>query len=897
MKDDQWVSYDDQKYLVTKSEYVMRMGFGGIAAWTIDFDDYHNNCCQGPYPLLKTINRALGRVMSQGAVNDCTKPPEPVTPVAPTMSPPLENGEWRPPAVTSTTWPSWSEKPTTKRTTTRASTTTTTTKKSTTTTTKKTTTQAPVTTRRTTTRKTTTTTVVPSTPVTTPPSVTIPPPAVVAPSGSQGQPCDMSMDYSSDPSNCNAYYRCVSGTLVKAYCPGGLHWRSDMKLCDWPANAKCTPASPPNVNQDEEIEEPTSTTTTTRKPARPSKTSKRPTKTTTIISTFADTEPTQTTRRTTRKTTTTTRRSTTTKSTTLANIQGVSTTKPSKPPKPTRRKCESGNRYPHRDCSKFYICINGKKVTQTCPPGYQWSQKQQTCDLEKNVRCVSKLKLIHLRGDFYERLEVDDTCDGNEFLKYWASCTSYLQCDHGQIIMRDCPDGLEWNDKQKTCDWPANANCQAEKEPSEHVHSDSHDNEVTSRPTRKTTTVTTTTTTTPKPMLAPFSGDYKLVCYFTNWAWYRRGIGKYMPEHIDTDLCTHIVYGFAVLDYSKLTIRTHDSWADIDNKFYTRVTELKNKGVKVSLALGGWNDSLGDKYSRLVRSAEARARFVTQSIEFMEKYGFEGLDLDWEYPVCWQVDCKKGFPDEKEGFTSLVRELSAAFKPKGYLLSSAVSPSKTVIDAGYDVPELSKYFDWIAVMCYDYHGQWDKKTGHVAPLYYHPDDDIDFFNTNFTINYWIELGAPRSKLVMGMPLYGQSFQLENKANNGLNARAPGPGQAGEFTRAAGFLAYYEICDRIKNKGWTVVRDSEGRMGPYAYNGNQWVSFDDQDTLKRKSHFIRKLGLGGGMIWALDLDDFKNRCGEGHHPLLRTIRDVLAQPRRPHEEIRKYLFIFQIFSFT
>lgn len=52
-----------------------------------------------------------------------------------------------------------------------------------------------------------------------------------------------------------------------------------------------------------------------------------------------------------------------------------------------------------------------------------------------------------------------------------------------------------------------------------------------------------------------------------------------------------------------------------------------------------------------------------------------------------------------------------AFKPRGLLLSSAVSPNKIVIDAGYDVPILAKYFDWIAVMAYDYHGQWDKKTG------------------------------------------------------------------------------------------------------------------------------------------------------------------------------------------
>jgi chitinase len=101
---------------------------------------------------------------------------------------------------------------------------------------------------------------------------------------------------------------------------------------------------------------------------------------------------------------------------------------------------------------------------------------------------------------------------------------------------------------------------------------------------------------------------------------------------------------------------------------------------------------------------------------------------------------------------------------------------------------------------------------------------------------------------MGMPLYGQSFTLADPKENGLNAKAPGPGQAGEFTRVAGFLAYYEICDRILNKGWTVVQDEKGRMGPYAYKDNQWVSFDDQAALRRKTEFIKELGIAGGMIW-------------------------------------------------
>lgn len=125
----------------------------------------------------------------------------------------------------------------------------------------------------------------------------------------------------------------------------------------------------------------------------------------------------------------------------------------------------------------------------------------------------------------------------------------------------------------------------------------------------------------------------------------------------------------------------------------------------------------------------ARRRFITHVEDFIMEHNFDGLDLDWEYPKCWQVDCNKGPASDKQAFADFVRELSESFKPKGLLLSSAVSPSKRVIDAGYDVPALSQYLDWIAVMCYDYHGQWDKITGHVAPMYAHPEDIDVTFNT------------------------------------------------------------------------------------------------------------------------------------------------------------------------
>ena len=79
-------------------------------------------------------------------------------------------------------------------------------------------------------------------------------------------------------------------------------------------------------------------------------------------------------------------------------------------------------------------------------------------------------------------------------------------------------------------------------------------------------------------------------------------------------------------------------------EYYTKLTNYKKKGVKVSLAIGGWNDSQGDKYSRLVNSAEARAKFIRHVTKFLLKYHFDGLDLDWEYPSCWQVrqPCNQG---------------------------------------------------------------------------------------------------------------------------------------------------------------------------------------------------------------------------------------------------------------
>ena len=63
---------------------------------------------------------------------------------------------------------------------------------------------------------------------------------------------------------------------------------------------------------------------------------------------------------------------------------------------------------------------------------------------------------------------------------------------------------------------------------------------------------------------------------------------------------------------------------------------------------------------------------------------------------------------------------------------------------------------------------------------------------NYTVNYWLDNGLEKEKLILGMPFYGQSFKLANENNNGLNAKSFGGASGGEFTKSEGFLSYYEV---------------------------------------------------------------------------------------------------------
>lgn len=189
----------------------------------------------------------------------------------------------------------------------------------------------------------------------------------------------------------------------------------------------------------------------------------------------------------------------------------------------------------------------------------------------------------------------------------------------------------------------------------------------------------------------------KVICYYASWAVTRPGNGKFVPEDIDPNLCTHVNYAFLglnddgslqVLDeendinQGKIGLRT--SWF-LSLKILgglKRVSALKevNPDLKVLLSIGGAAADTG-VFSTVASSPEKRDAMAKSAIEFFETYGFDGLDVDWEYPGGGDI----------ETYVELLSALKTAFEPKGYLVTVAVNSIPGEV-GGYDIAAMSKYF-------------------------------------------------------------------------------------------------------------------------------------------------------------------------------------------------------------
>ncbi|WP_046655715.1 glycosyl hydrolase family 18 protein [Lysobacter capsici] len=393
-------------------------------------------------------------------------------------------------------------------------------------------------------------------------------------------------------------------------------------------------------------------------------------------------------------------------------------------------------------------------------------------------------------------------------------------------------------------------------------------------------------------------GNKKVIGYFAQWGIYGR---NYRVKNIDTSgsasKLTHINYAFgnvrnnrcevgvtvasdpntgaggdAFADYTKAfqagesVSGAADTWDQPLRGSWNQLKQLKAKhpNIKVLISLGGWT------WSRNFPSAarpENRQAFVASCVDAYIKGNlpvtdgaggpgaaagvFDGIDIDWEYPVVCGIECPTAQrPEDNANFTALLAEFRRqldAVRP-GLLLTVAVG-------AGIDKIRVTnpgayhQYLDFINVMTYDFHGGWEAKTNHHSALFASPNDpstgDVKLYNSNDAIEAFLSRGVPASKLNLGIGFYGRGWTNVPNVNNGLyqsGSAAPGTYEAG--------IEDYKV---LKNLPGTVYTDNNAQA-TWKYNGTTMWSYDTPQLIGQKMQYVKAQGLGGAFFWEFSGDD-------------------------------------------
>jgi chitinase len=359
----------------------------------------------------------------------------------------------------------------------------------------------------------------------------------------------------------------------------------------------------------------------------------------------------------------------------------------------------------------------------------------------------------------------------------------------------------------------------------------------------------------------------KSVAYYTGWSTYGR---DFQVSQIPGDQVSHINYAFANVSDGQCVLG--DPYADTDKFFpgdswdagakrgnFNQLNKLKsaNPGLETLISVGGWTWSAN--FSAAAATQQSRSEFATSCVKFMKDWGFDGIDIDWEYPVSGGL--QPGTAADKVNYTLLLEALRSeldrqeqADGGRSYLLTIA-APAGPATRANLESAKISGILDWINVMAYDLHGPWEPAAGHNAPLYASPNDPGPAsLNVDAAISGYLSAGVDPSKLVVGVPFYGRSMLAATTNNNGLFQPHLG---AGVGTWEPGLVDYADIVDNYLPTH-TRLWDDAAKV-PYLYNAqtNTFVSYDDPESIRYKAEYIRDKGLGGGMFWELSSDSSDN----------------------------------------
>jgi chitinase len=387
----------------------------------------------------------------------------------------------------------------------------------------------------------------------------------------------------------------------------------------------------------------------------------------------------------------------------------------------------------------------------------------------------------------------------------------------------------------------------------------------------------------------------RTVGYFTQWGIYGRAFGV---KNLDTSgaaaKLTHLNYAFGNVtaegvcasadvwaDYQRPVPAEEsvdgvaDAWGEPLNGNFGQLAKLKAKHprLRVLMSLGGW--TLSRYFSDAALTPRSRRALVAPCVEAFIRGNlpslgegdpggpgsaagvFDGIDLDWEWPN-WPGDVGNIIrPEDRQNFTALVaefrRQLDAYGREVGrrFELTAFLPANPAAIDAGFEVRPVLRALDFATVQGYDFHGTWESVTNQQSALRRPAGapDDPDF-TVERAIGAWVQRGAPRGKLVLGIPYYGQGWTGVSGGGDGLFQPAVGPATG---TFAAGVEDYEQLAALARSGAFTVHRDFRAGHA-WLFDGTTFWTYDDPLVLLQKTLYIRRERLGGAMVWSLDGDD-------------------------------------------
>ncbi|KAI0505902.1 glycoside hydrolase [Xylaria bambusicola] len=361
-----------------------------------------------------------------------------------------------------------------------------------------------------------------------------------------------------------------------------------------------------------------------------------------------------------------------------------------------------------------------------------------------------------------------------------------------------------------------------------------------------------------RPSCGGSSVGKRNIGYYESWS-NTRSCQNVKPEDLNIDGFTSMNFAFAFFDPSSFQISPMDANAA---SLYERFTALKQTkaGLEVWISVGGWSFTdpgpTQNAFSNMVSSSGNRAKFINGLIKFMDTYGFDGVDLDWEYPG---ADDRGGNSDDVKNYVAFAKEARAAFGSK-YGMTMTLPTSYWYLQH-FDLKGVQDSVDWFNVMAYDLHGTWDADSMFLGP-YIAPHTNITEIDAALDLMW--RAGIDSTKVVLGQGWYGRSFTLTDPSCNTPNGRCQfsGGADAGPCSKASGILDYQEISDIILTNSLTPTWDKTAGVKWITWGGNQWVSYDDGDTFKQKVEFAKKRCLGGMMVWAVDQVDQSAENGFG-----------------------------------